>query len=143
MTTKPIFFALGAAGILVVILSVPNSHQPVLNSSTADQIRPTKVSVRGLKENQSTQTNQTSHLAVTEPQQETDSFELIEKKYAELNLDQARQEVRRIDHEARKVALKKFDDFSNAERVTFLNRQREKAVLLNKIILARLERIRK
>ena len=71
------------------------------------------------------------------------SFELLEKKYTQLNPDQARQEVRRIDDEAQKVSLKDFDDFSVEERVTFLNRQREKAVLLNKIILTRLERVQK
>ena len=82
-------------------------------------------------------------LKVTEPKSEMDSFELIEKKYAQMNPVQARQVVRRIDDEAHKVSLKNFDDFSTEERMAFLTRQREKVVLLNKIILARLERVQK
>ena len=144
MTSKKYLTTLVGAGLLaVIIFSISSSHQPAIDIAAARRSRPNQTSIRDNEINQSTRMAQLTVLKVTEPKSEMDSFELIEKKYAQMNPDQARQVVRRIDDEAHKVSLKNFDDFSTEERMAFLTRQREKVVLLNKIILARLERVQK
>lgn len=138
MTSKKFFTTLGGAGFLAfIILSLSGVHQPTTVSWAAEQ-SPHSKALRG-----DSKKNEVALLAATEPRLQLDSFEIIEKRYALLNRDEAQLEVHRIDDEAQKVAFKNFNDFSVDERAAFLNRQREKAVLVNKIILARLERIQK
>jgi hypothetical protein len=138
MKTKQFFYTLSGAGLFaVVIFLISSSHLP------DEQSRPDQILKMNTKSNQSIQIGSKNPLPVAVSQQEIDSFEIIEEKYGQLNPDQARQEVRRIDTEAHQVSMKNFNDFSAKERLAFLNRQREKAVLLNKLILARLERVQK
>lgn len=143
MTNGRFYFTLGAGLLVVTILSISNSHQQTTPRAAADRSALNQISIVDKKLNQPTRNAQVTPLMPVETQQGMDSFELIEKKFAQLNPNQARQEVRRIDAEAQKVSAKNFDDFSTEERVAFLTRQREKVVLLNKIILARLERVQK
>ena len=145
MTTKRLFSTLSGTGLLAaVIFSVSSSvYKPVNQGAMDDRSGLNQISIMDTKLDTSKETAQLTPLTAVEPHQEMDSFELIEKKYAQLNPDYARQEVRRIDYEAQKVSSKNYNDFSVEERLTFLNRQREKAVLLNKLILARLERTQK
>ena len=140
MKTKKVFFVLCAVGILgIVFFSVLSSRQPVTVNSIAVDGRTNQISVVDKNLNQSARTAQNKTLAEVQPEQEMKSFKLIEEKYAQLNLAEARQEIHRIDREASVTSLKNFNDFTTKERTVFLNRQREKTVLLNKIIVSRLE----
>lgn len=143
MKTKSTVWIWGGAGLLIVIVLLVVVQSSSLESARASQKNSHQIATVETKLSQAPQAKTTAAVSVAQSEPLMESFELIEKKYAQLSLAEARKEVRRIDSEANLVALKNFDDFTVVERVTYLNRQREKAVLLNKIILARLESVQK
>ena len=70
-------------------------------------------------------------------------FEELEQHFARLNTSEARKKISEIDQASSAYKLKNYSDFSDEQRTWYLNLQRQKAVLLKKIIVAQLERIRK